>query len=304
LLIGILFLPLVASGSAQIDLSPVDLAYPVLYLDLDGTALDGTNEVLQATVKALNAFEACGGEVGLATGRILEQARDAIETLAPTLPVVLFNGAVLYDPTTQELTVENSLPQGSAQRVIGILEGLEKPPGLIFHFARQSVTPSRTARLEDFADEYDISLMEEPLSSLDVGPTAYAGDPIVKILIVCETDERETIRQMLHHKLSHDERAVISSKYTVEVLPAQANKASAIRRAIAERGYEMQQVVAFGDSGNDVEMLSEVGLGIAMANCYPQTCEVADLIIGPNNSSAIAKCIYTLLIPERCLNER
>ena len=50
---------------------------------------------MNETVKTgVDRFKACGGRIGIATGRTLEQAEVAISFLEPDLPAVLFNGCV------------------------------------------------------------------------------------------------------------------------------------------------------------------------------------------------------------------
>ncbi len=279
------------------------ITFPLLYLDLDGTALDSTHNVLESTCNAVSAYKACGGEVGLATGRILEQATSAIEAIKPTLPLILFNGAVIFDPVEKNSIVLHSLSYESVFRTIKLLENMKFHPDYVLHYATKSTTPFRSTALETFANEHEITLQEEQFSPLESDRASYIRDPVIKILFVCSANIKEEFKSLIANNLTLQERVVISSQFTVEVLPVDANKASAIKTAIALKGYQLNQVVAFGDSENDVEMLREAGLGIAMAGCYPKACEAADLIIGPNSSDAISKMLYYILINEECSNE-
>jgi Cof subfamily protein (haloacid dehalogenase superfamily) len=276
------------------------LRYPLLYLDLDGTVLNDSGRIVESTRGAIDAYRQCGGRVGIATGRILEQAKPSIDALVPGLPVVLFNGAVVFNPATGETTVLHSLPRQSARGLGGVLRELGSGVDVIVHYANRSTTPAGLDRRASISRNFGLTLTESDLSSLDTPPADYDSDPIIKVVVVCDSADRERIKSTLEKRVSSYERVVISSRVTVEILPAEANKANAIRFAIGARGYEMSQVVAFGDGGNDVEMLAQVGLGIAMAGCYPPSCEAADLIIGSNNSDAIAKCLYTIVIPFGC----
>ena len=91
-------------------------------------------------------------------------------------------------------------------------------------------------------------------------------------------------------------RVVVSSPTTIEILPKTVTKASALEQISKINGFSLKSVIAFGDSGNDVEMLKIVGLGVAMANGRQEAFEAADIIIGPNYSDAIAKFLTSSLI--------
>src|SRR5438045_766606 len=52
-----------------------------VYLDLDGTALDPSGRLLPQTIQCARAYQACGGRLGIATGRTLESAKSVIDSL-------------------------------------------------------------------------------------------------------------------------------------------------------------------------------------------------------------------------------
>ena len=65
--------------------------------------------------------------------------------------------------------------------------------------------------------------------------------------------------------------------------------------ALAETlGLRKDQVMACGDSGNDLEMIRMAGLGVAMANAFPEVKAAADVITLDNNHDGVAAAIETL----------
>ena len=273
------------------------LRYSILYLDLDGTALDSNHDIRPATLEAVGEFRASGGEVGIATGRVFEQAEKAIGRLKPTLPVVLFNGAVLFYPGARRMAVLCSLDPGAVRQVEEALKNAGYADGYIIHHAERSVgrpikSPDRLLR---FAKEAGISL-----PSTGTGTDASGKEPpVIKVLVVCEEGHVEDVATPLKKTVGAVAKVVISSKRTVEVLPPGVDKARAIRRALGEKAGDLSQVAAFGDSGNDVEMIREVGLGIAMGNARPETRSVAVATIGSNDTDAIAVFIRKVLLPAK-----
>ena len=69
-----------------------------------------------------------------------------------------------------------------------------------------------------------------------------------------------------------------SSPYSIDVYPPNVNKANGIREALKSFGITMDEVMAFGDSINDVEMLEEVGVGIAMGNGSENVKKIAHFV--------------------------
>lgn len=67
-------------------------------------------------------------------------------------------------------------------------------------------------------------------------------------------------------------------RYSVDILPAGGSKAEGINKMIERLGFKLKDVYAFGDGLNDLEMLREVGTGVAMGNGVPEAKALADFI--------------------------
>ena len=63
-----------------------------------------------------------------------------------------------------------------------------------------------------------------------------------------------------------------------DINPKAVSKATGIRRICSLMGIEMEHVIAFGDDRNDLEMVAEVGIGVAMGNGIQAVKAVADYI--------------------------
>jgi hypothetical protein len=69
------------------------------------------------------------------------------------------------------------------------------------------------------------------------------------------------------------------------------SKAKGIRKLVESLGMDMEDTVAFGDGRNDVEMLSEVGFGIAMGNGADEAKEVANYVTDDVDKNGIEKAL-------------
>lgn len=86
----------------------------------------------------------------------------------------------------------------------------------------------------------------------------------------------------------------------VEVNPAGVTKASGLAEVCRELGLEMDQVAAMGDSMNDLAMIRESGLGIAMGNAQDTVREAADAVVASNEEDGVAEAIRRFVFGEAC----
>jgi hypothetical protein len=80
-----------------------------------------------------------------------------------------------------------------------------------------------------------------------------------------------------------------------EIMPKGVSKMSALRRLIGTMGIEPKEVMSFGDSDNDAEMLAGTGLGVAVANASPIALEHADLVIASCDENGPAAFLEGLM---------
>jgi hydroxymethylpyrimidine pyrophosphatase-like HAD family hydrolase len=91
-------------------------------------------------------------------------------------------------------------------------------------------------------------------------------------------------------------RAMVSEKYNlVQILANNADKTHALRYLATHLGMDMADVIAIGDDINDVDMIRDAGLGIAVANAVPAVKAVAKRITLSNDEDGVAVIIEELL---------
>ena len=81
----------------------------------------------------------------------------------------------------------------------------------------------------------------------------------------------------------------------MEIMPKGVSKASAIEKIAKKLGYSMENVMAFGDAENDIEMIKEAGIGVAMGNGMDSVKKVADVVTSSNDENGIGQVIDDLL---------
>lgn len=259
---------------------PPPIRFPVVYLDLDGTTLDSTDQPRPATLEALQSYRGCGGKVGFATGRSPDELNNLLPKLKPNMPVVVFNGAGVMDPATR--TLSNLTPIDKDQTA---------------RFAATAIPPKTASAIQlHSTDRTDVVSTWQDLPS-----AIRASTNLIKVVVAVQSDEAEPlVTSWSQNVVGTKLRIVRSTRTTLEVLDQSVNKLRAIESVIAKHGVTLADVMAFGDGANDAEMLSGTGMGVAMENCLPPTCKAALVRTGSNDTESIARIIRQVAMGRGC----
>jgi Cof subfamily protein (haloacid dehalogenase superfamily) len=272
--------------------------FDAIYLDMDGTLLDPDAQPRLASLEVIKQFQACGGQVGLATGRTYAQVKELLPMIAPDLPVVLYNGALTAKLDGAIVYVEH-VPQEALKAAL--LAGTESPAvrGIIVHEEVNTYIDREDAKLRDLISHAYIY----PDAVIENIANEYKG-LAVKVLYVAHEGKTDEVALAISKAVGDRARAIITSPFTVEVVANGVHKAAAIRRVLEARNIDPRNAIYFGDSGNDLEMLSTLGPGFAMGNCRPAACDAAMARIDPNNTDAISDVVRKVVLTPACLEKK
>ncbi|KOU44678.1 hydrolase [Streptomyces sp. WM6373] len=263
--------------------------------DLDGTLLHDDKSVSPRTVAALAAAEEAGIEVFFVTGRPARWMDVVADHVHGHGLAICANGAAVVDlHAGREFVQVRALPRDAALSVVEALRAAA--PGT------------------SFAVELTTGINYEP----DYPP--FFKDPGANLATAEEllhenTDESSApvLKLLAHHaEITPDEFLALArsaaSEYAsitrssptslLEISGHGVSKASTLALCCAERGITPEEVVAFGDMPNDVEMLSWAGTSYAMGNAHPDVITAASGRTVANNEDGVA------LVIERILAER
>ncbi len=84
---------------------------------------------------------------------------------------------------------------------------------------------------------------------------------------------------------------VVDTGYAIHLQVPEVNKGVALRRLAEEKGIALSDVLAIGDSVNDIEMIQVAGTGVAVANAHGRTREVADWVTGEKYGEGFLEAI-------------
>lgn len=137
-----------------------------------------------------------------------------------------------------------------------------------------------------FMDDQKTGLVQNPNAFVKEAIMAYHGEvpPVCELrpfsihhfIAFCDEQMDETLKRELNQIEYHR-----SSSKTVDLYPLGTNKQMGMEAVLREWNLQPSQIMAFGDSFNDVEMLRFAGLGVAMGNGSSLAKEAADYICEP-----------------------
>ncbi|MEV6834429.1 HAD-IIB family hydrolase [Streptomyces sp. NPDC051133] len=263
--------------------------------DLDGTLLRDDKSVSPRTVAALAAAEEAGIEVFFVTGRPARWMDVVSDHVHGHGLAICGNGAAVVDlhggPGAHWFVKVRELARENALDSVRLLR--EAAPGTVFAveqtygFHQEPDYPKLHREIPDHL------LPAEKLLAPD-GPGA--DQPVLKILAYhpdLDPDAFLTLARIAVRDRANVTRS--SPSALLELSGPAVSKASTLALCCAERGISHEEVVAFGDMPNDVEMLTWAGQSYAMGNAHPDVIAAASGRTVANNEDGVAVVIEQLL---------
>lgn len=119
--------------------------------------------------------------------------------------------------------------------------------------------------------------------------------PINKCLIVGNPPQLALVEKDLQEKMKGRMEVYRSCAFFLECMPLGVDKANALKRVAEACGCTMQEMMAFGDSYNDISMIREAGIGVCMANGEDAVKAVADYVTLSNDEDGVAVALEKYL---------
>ncbi|MEU1512401.1 Cof-type HAD-IIB family hydrolase [Streptomyces sp. NPDC005811] len=289
----------VTSATRQPETPAPALPPRLIATDLDGTLLRDDKSVSPRTVDALAAAEEAGIEVFFVTGRPARWMDVVSEHVHGHGLAICGNGAAVVDlhggPGTHRFVKVRELERNNALDAVRLLR--DAAPGTMYAieqtygFHQEPEYPRMHMEVPDHLAPAEELLAPDGLA---------AGEPVLKILAFHPTLDPDAFLTLA--RLAIGDRANVtrsSPSALLEISGPDVSKASTLALCCAERGISHEEVVAFGDMPNDVEMLTWAGRSYAMGNAHPDVIAAASGQTVANNEDGVAVVIERLIAERR-----
>lgn len=241
--------------------------YKLLALDMDGTLLNDDHQVSEETTKWIRRAIKEGFHVCLSTGRAAMHALPYAVELGLETPMVTVNGSEVW-----------------------------KAPHQLHYRALMDVESIR--QMHALAEEYGVwfwAYTTERLYNRDQWTDKLEDKEWLKFGY--NTTDREVLSSILMRLQDMGGLQITNSSLeNLEINPEGISKASGVAQVCELLDITMEQVIAVGDSLNDIAAIEAVGLGVAMGNAQEAVKEAADLVVASNNEDGIVQVIREYML--------
>lgn len=237
--------------------------------DVDGTMLDETERIPKQIGDLKKLIREKNVMFTIASGREYSQVEKLVDLLNIQIPVILCNGTAAR--SKDEFIWCDSIPADIVETIVGKAD--DYGMSVILSLPDRECVVRKTSFVKRTIEQYG-----RFGEVLDLKGRGWPSVSVQKILIIERDNSKsyEEILKILHHY--EDRVAVINFGGSIDIVPKGCTKGSGVQKLSRKLGIALSEVMALGDSYNDLEMLETVGLGVAVNNAVDRLKEQADYI--------------------------
>lgn len=258
----------------------------LLATDMDGTLLTTDKHITQENLDAIERFIKAGGIFTIATGRSLLSALKYLDKLSINVPLIVFNGGAIYDLKTEQRIWEYNLPDSAHDCVKDVIENFPTV-GIEMLKDDDIFVPVMTDMIHDHVVIEKLKYTERKLEDIPKG--------CIKALFAADEKTMDNLISHINQKGYEGLNFLRSAKEYYEILPAGVTKGSALVKLCEILDVDIKNTIAIGDYNNDMQMIMNANLGVAVANAPQEVKDCADFVTVSNDENAVAAVIDKVL---------
>jgi len=246
--------------------------FDVIVLDLDGTLLKNNKTVSDRTLKALRKCEELGKQIVIATARPPRLGAIKLPEKLQREFMIFYNGAEIYH--NREKIYSNCIPFDSLKIIKNILLKNHNECRVSFEINNKLYA------------NFDVEICFGKVEFETIRLDTFELKPTTKILVdISSIDDIEAFKS----NLPCDCHMVITDNGSLgQIMAYGVNKLNALSYILHKLGTTIDRVMFFGDDINDIELIKECGIGVAMGNAVLTVKEAADYVTKSNEEDGIA----------------
>lgn len=272
----------------------------LIALDLDGTLLDSQKRITPRTLAALEAAAARGIHIVPTTGRFFDGMPACVRDLPFVRYAVTINGAAVFDRAKDTVIAGEEIPISTTFAILDVFARHD----VIYNCYMDNagwIPDAVFGKVDHYIPDFYHAIIRSvitPVANFREWLTA-RGHSVQKLIAFShEPDVLEAVRRDLEASITGI-RTTYSNSMMLEVNAEGAHKGRALALLAAHLGFGMEHVMAFGDGLNDLTMVRDAGVGVAMANAEPEVLAAAKVVTASNDEDGVALAIERMLTENR-----
>lgn len=258
----------------------------LIVMDVDDTLLNSELEISEYTRQVISNCQKDGIRVALASGRpkaALMHFAEELNLAEHGGYVISYNGAIVTDCELGKDVSKTLLEPEDTEFLIDISE--KNDVWIHTYVGNEILTPEN--------NEYTV--FESELTGIPLREVkdfrAEITNPVVKILMLQEPEKLKAFSQLIESEVKDRVMMNISKPFFLEFTNKAVDKSRSIAFVCDRIGIPMSNVMAIGDSYNDLTMIRDAGVGVAMENAPADVKQYADFITHSNDTDGVATAL-------------
>lgn len=265
------------------------MIYRLLALNIDGTVLQSNGRLHKSTKEAVDYVREKGIYVTLVTSRSFPSAKKVAKALKLDSFIVTHRGGYIAKELEKPI-LEKRIDEDITFEIVRLLEGFSCQIRLVhekYSLAnKRKINNNLLAKTvvnsgdplfypHQFVDVISDTIMEDP-----------SAPPKIEVYFEEKSDLEDAEKAIQSMFLEVDTLRI--GDVRMEIVPHNVSKLTGLLYLGQQLGIKRSEMVAIGDSIDDIEMIEAVGLGVAMGNAPVEVKKAADWVTRSNNQYGVS----------------
>ena len=289
--------------------------YQILALDVDGTLLDANGTLRPRTLAAISRAAGAGIQPVLCTGRRYRRAWPIARQLGIDAPLVCNSGAMIKDPLSHRTLWRADFDGSLSADVLALFESHDQP-AVVFTDRHPdeadfivAAYPTGRNPFDDYVgqnrEHAEIDAAWRPEASISAAahrlPAQGRSDAMFHLCAIGTRTEMVEFQAAAHDRLGGRIQTFVPRLHRYigtmcEVLRHDAGKWAAILHLARLWQIDRSAICAVGDDVNDLRMIRNAGLGVAMGHAAAEVRAAAHFVTGNHDEDGVAMLVENVLL--------
>ena len=266
------------------------MAIKLIASDMDDTLLNSKTKLSERNAAAIRKAIDAGFVFLIATGRMYVSVKPYADALGLDVPLVTYNGALVKGSKSGKVYYEHPLKLETALELLAYC----KEKG--YYIQSYQGDELWVKEATEFSAEYT---RISGIPATPVGERLYHPETApYKLLAMTKPEEFQKVWQDIQQQFAGKVVVTSSRDNFLELMEPGVNKWNAVKAVAEVYGIKPEEIMCIGDSNNDLSMIENAGIGVAVANAKPAVRAAAKLVTVSNDEDGVAQVIEQVLLSE------
>ena len=264
------------------------MAVRLIASDMDDTLLNSHNVISERNAKAIHKAITKGIIFVIATGRMYVSVKPYADALGLDVPLVTYNGALVKGSKSGKVYYEHPLKLETA---LELLAYCKEKGYYIQSYQRDELWVKEATVFSAYYTRIS------GIPATPVGERLYHPEVApYKLLAMTKPEEFQKVWQDIQQKFAGKVTVTSSRDNFLELMEPGVNKWEAVKAVAESYGIRPEEIMCIGDSNNDLSMIENAGIGVAVANAKPAVQAAAKFVTASNDEDGVAEVIERLTL--------